>query len=363
MQMQGQQIGGEQAAAWQAPAPRTTTWWLVEPRRKGSTLLEGGGQGRRRGDQGHDRERRQVPGRVNYSGCHKCGSHEHRAVECSGTVEDWLVRAMELHGVEQAKVLVMKVIATAEVRAAATVEAAQQQRWSDVVRGGEGGAQRRGLSEEAKARYARQRQVRQARKSAQIARQKAKAAEEAVRRGEYPAPWASLAEAQAKVKEATAQKRAAMQRQQQARRVQQQQSGLMSQSKQQQQDIRQTAGWALHKEVEARMQQHNAEASLQAAQQQTKEAQLQLTRQRKRQQVRAAKWHRLVDTVTKKLKAARKIWAARWATEKIKIQRIKLQERANDYMHANDYMQLDLSLNSPCLKIPCLASDYLTEQA
>ena len=214
---------------------------------------------------------------------------------------------MELHGVEQAKVLVVKMIAKAEVRTAATVEAAQQQRWSDVVRGGEGGAQRRGLSEEAKARYARQRQVRQARKSAQIARQKAKAAEEAVRRGEYPAPWASLTEAQAKVKEATAQKRAAMQRQQQARRVQQQQSGLMSQSnfklKQQQQDSRQTAGWALHKEVEARMQQRNAEASLQAAQQQTKEAQLQLTRQRKRQQVRAAKWHRLVDTVTKKLKA------------------------------------------------------------
>ena len=188
-----------------------------------------------------------------------------------------------------------------------------------------------------------------------------------MRRGEYPAPWASLTEAQAKVKEATAQKRAAMQRQQQARRVQQQQSGLMSQSnfklKQQQQDSRQTAGWALHKEVEARMQQRNAEASLQAAQQQTKEAQLQLTRQRKRQQVRAAKWHRLVDTVTKKLKAARKIWAARWATEKIKIQRIKLQERANDYMHANYYMQLDLSLNPLCLKIPCLASDYLTEQA
>ena len=274
------------------------------------------------------------------------------------------MKSMELHGVERTKILMVGMMAKAEVTAAAAMEAARQQpgqqSWSQVVRGA---AQRSGLSEEAKARYARQRQVRQARKSAQIARQKAKAAEEAVRRGEYPAPWASLTEAQAKVKEATAQKRAAMQRQQQARRVQQQQSGLMSQSKQQQQDSRQTAGWALHKEVEARMQQRNAEASLQAAQQQTKEAQLQLTRQRKRQQVRAAKWHRLVDTVTKKLKAARKIWAARWATEKIKIQRIKLQERANDYMHANGYMRLDLSLNSPCLKIPCLASDYLTEQA
>ena len=61
---------------------------------------------------------------------------------------------MELHGVERTKILMVGMMAKAEVRAAAAMAAARQQQeqpsWPQVVREG---APRRQLSDEAKAKY------------------------------------------------------------------------------------------------------------------------------------------------------------------------------------------------------------------
>jgi len=276
-------------------------------------------------------------------------------------MESWMVKQIEQHGVDWTKAQIMQLMTKAEGRAIQQ----RQQTWSQVAQNGEGRRVQPRPSEEAKQKYAERRRVRRAQQAAQVARQKAAAAMEAVRKGEYPTPWASLTEAQAKAKEATAQQRAALQQQRAARQVQQQQHAQWKALEGRQRDAKvaeerrhrmQTQGLAKHKEIDAEVQQRSAEASLQAAQQQAKQARLQLTQQHKQRQVKAVKWHRMVDTMVTKLKAARKIWAARWAAENITKNRTHLQEHAPEY-------SFDLSLNSPCLRIPCLANQCLTEQA
>ena len=273
---------------------------------------------------------RQVPGTAHYGGCYVCGEVGHRAADCAAAMESWMVKQMVQRGVDWAKVNIAQIMAKAEVRAKQ-----QRRSWSQVVQqGGEGRAQRWRPSEEARKRYAERRQVRRAQQAAQTARQKAAAAMEAVRRGEYPTPWASLTEAQAKVKEATAQRRASVQLQQQARKVQlQQQQGQLVRSAPQEQQSRQAAGWALHKELEAKTQQRNAEASLQRAQQQAKEAKLEL-----KQQQQAQPW-----AVLRRQEAAAAAAAKRMQPSGLS----SLQPDVN---------MIDMSLSAPCLHIPCFGT-------
>ena len=267
---------------WQPPAPRTTTWWLVGPK-GGSTLQEDGGGRRKRAHGRFEHERRQVPGAVDYSGCHRCGSHEHRAVECDATIEDWMVKMVGRHGALKAKILVVQMMAKAEVRAAS--EAGQQQEqpsWSQVVREG---ASRRQLSDGAKAKYAQQRRVRQARQAAQAARRKIQAAQEAVQRGEYPAPWATVVVARAKRKEAEAKRREAMHRQGISQRERHEEVQRQSQGEQSRQQARASGmarGIARHKEEEAAMQARSADMQIHRARQEEQEAKRQLAEQRRK---------------------------------------------------------------------------------
>ena len=173
-----------------------------------------------------------------------------------------------------------------------------------------------------------------------MARQKAATAMEAVRRGEYPTPWASLTEAQANAKEATARRRAAVQLQRTGRQVRQQQQARWKALEGQRHDAKvaeeirhrmQTQGLAKHKEIDAKVQQRSAEASLQIAQQQKKEAQLQL-RQQRRQQQQAQPWTEL-----------RRQEAAAAAVAKAAHNRI--------IPLPPDINMIEMGLNSPCLQI------------
>ena len=197
---------------WAGAEPRAANWWLVQPRDAGITceMVDESG--------GSKQKAWQVPGAMGYSGCHRCGSMDHRAAECALTVEDWATAQMMKHGREWTQVQVQQILAKAEVRA--TAATTEQQSWSRVVQAGAGGAQWRRektpAQVEAQKRYAEQRKVRQARTHAQQHREKARRAMAAVRRGEYPKPRAAVAEAKAKIWEAKAQRRAATLQQQRA---------------------------------------------------------------------------------------------------------------------------------------------------
>ena len=349
---------------WQPPAPRTTTWWLVDPR-EGSTLREDGGR-RRRAHGRFEHERRQVPGAVDYCGCHRCGSHEHRAVECDATMQDWMVKMVGRHGALKAKILVIQMMAKAEVRAAS--EAGQQQEqpsWSQVVREG---APRRQLSDEAKAKYARRRRVRQARQAAQAARRKIQAAQEAVQRGEYPAPWVTVAEARARRKEAEAERRAAAHRQQMAQQVRQaevQRQSQVQQSKQQEKASSLVRGWARHKEADAEGQARSAEAEVGRARQQEQAAQQELAKQRRSDRQKAQQVQQQFEwQVQAPSGPSYPAWDAK-PNVGVKSQRKEKSRVKNTGLVPlqPDVNMIDMSLNSPCLRIPCLANQCLTEQA
>ena len=77
---------------------------------------------------------------VGYGGCHRCGSHSHRAVECDETIEDWMVDMVRQHGALKAKILVIQMMAKAEAKAASDAEQQQGQEqpsWSQVVQSDE----------------------------------------------------------------------------------------------------------------------------------------------------------------------------------------------------------------------------------
>jgi len=89
-----------------------------------------------------------------------------------------------------------------------------------------------------------------------------KAAEEAVQRGEYPAPWATVAVARAKRKEAEAKRREAVHRQEMAQQVRREEVQRQSQEEQSRQQDRASGmirGIAQHREEEAAMQARSAE--------------------------------------------------------------------------------------------------------
>jgi len=154
--------------------------------------------------------------------------------------------------------------------------------------------------QEAKLRYAQQRRSRQARKAARLQRQKAKVALEAAARGEYPMPWASREEAKAKVKEAEANRREAARREQ-------------------------FAGWT-YQQKHQRQLQGEAERDKRQAAQQKAEAEKEIAKQR------------------------------RW-------QRKKREKHNGLSLLQPEVNMIDMSLNSPCLAIPCLANTRLMEQA
>ena len=95
----------------------------------------------------------------------------------------------------------------------------------------------------------------------------------------------------------------------------------------------QRPGPALHKELEAKTQQRNAEASLQRAQQQAKEAKLEL-----KQQQQAQPW-----AVLRRQEAAAAAAAKRMQPSGLS----SLQPDVN---------MIDMSLNAPCLHIPCFGT-------
>ena len=116
--------------------------------------------------------------------------------------------------------------------------------------------------------------------------------------GEYPAPWATVAEARAKRKEAEARRRAAVQLQQAARQAQvtQQQRDRLWQAGQgrQQNSFRQqdraniqVKGLARHKQIEAQVQERNSRIEIDTARQQEQDAQQDLAKQRRHDRLKA----------------------------------------------------------------------------
>ena len=251
---------------WAGAEPRAANWWLVQPRDAGITceMVDESG--------GSKQKAWQVPGAMGYSGCHRCGSMDHRAAECALTVEDWATAQMMKHGREWTQVQVQQILAKAEVRA--TAATTERQSWSRVVQAGAGGSQWRRKKTpaqvEAQQRYAEQRRVRQAQVAAGAARRKAALAMAAMRRGEYPKPKAMVADAKADVKEAEAKRRAAARRKQQAREVMHDASVE-----------RDVAGMAQHRYLDAQAEERNAAAGLQVAQEKKQAAQAEVARQRR----------------------------------------------------------------------------------
>ena len=312
-----------------------------------------------------------------YGGCHRCGSHGHRAVECDATIEDWMVKMVHVHGVFKAKIMVVQMMAKAEVKAASEAEQQQEQpSWSQVVREG-GGAQRGQLGEEAKGRYAQQRRVRQARKAAQAARQNMTAAQEAVQRGEYPAPWATVAVARAKRKEAEANRREAMHRQEMAQRVRHEEVQRQSREEQSRQQARASGmirGIARHREEEAAVQARSAEMQIDRARAEEQEAQRQLAAQCRK--VSAPPWAELkrqaaaAEAAVKAKEQAKQhmpcepSYPAWDAKPDVGHRKVKKRVKNSGFIPLQpDVNMIDISLNSPCLRIPCLANQCLTEQA
>ena len=125
----------DSVSQWAAAEPRAANWWLVQPRDAGITCETVDESGRSK------QIAWQVPGAMGYSGCHRCGSVEHRAAECALTVEDWATAQMMKHGREWTQVQVQQILAKAEVRAIAAT--AEQKSWSRVAQAGAGGAQGR----------------------------------------------------------------------------------------------------------------------------------------------------------------------------------------------------------------------------
>ena len=225
----------------------------------------------------------------------------HRATECDATVAEWLQRSMLEQGPVQTKLKVAQLIAGAEI-------ATQQERLARGagLRGDFEVERRRDKAEKkqqkraAQWKYAQQRKVRQARQAAERARHKASVALEAAQRGEYPQPWATVAEARAKRKEAEARRRAAVQLQQVAQQAQvlqhqrdrlwQAGQGMRRQQnsfRQQDRANTQAKGLARHKEIEAQVQERNSRIEVDRARQQEKEVQQDLAKQRRQDRLKA----------------------------------------------------------------------------
>jgi len=373
----------------------------VEPRAAGSTCEQQQCGGRRQ--QGGE----QIPGTAGYSGCHVCGDMGHRAADCAVAVENWIVQQMVQHGVDWTKVHVIKMMAKAEGRA--EQQRREQESWSHVVQRGEDKGARRRPSAAAQDKYAEKRKVRQAQQAARAAKQRASAAEDAVRRGEYPAPWATVAEAKAKRKEAEAQRRAAVYRQQVAKQVQRtyrQQDELWQagQGRHAQQENRyrpqdrdslDRAMGSLGNQIEAEVAERTAKAELQRAQEQENEAKQELAKHRRVERSQAQKVQEQ-QAVAQQLQCEQQqqLWLQQQLQQqaqqseddfirdilgeldmemesndgdtKTKTQKKNAKKRAK---HSglvplqHDVNMTDVSLNSPCLLIPCLANSCLADQA
>ena len=192
-------------------------------------------------------------------------------------------------GSQKAQVILQGLLQRAHSRAQVMVQQREQEQEQEAER-----------QRQARQRYAEQRKVRQGWRAAQQFRHKAQLAMDAVACGEYPKPWATVAEAKAKRKEAEAQRRAAVQRQQVAKQVQQrykQQDELWqagqgrhkqaNRYRSQDRSSLDNAMHALHKQVAAEEAERNAAAELQRAQEQENKAKQELAMQRRLQKLQA----------------------------------------------------------------------------
>ena len=274
-------------------------WWLVRPRATGSTWQEGRRKAKARGVEA--RGSGQIPGLTGFTGCWRCANLGHRAANCelvaAEAAEHWIAKQIADLGTQQAQVVVEEAIKRAQAKATVILQQREQQQQAELEEQRKQAEERR----QTQRRYAGQRRVRQGWQSARRFKEKAKLAMDAVKRGEYPEPWATVAEAKAKRKEAEAQRRAAVQRQQVAKQVQRayrQQDELWQagQGRHEQQANRyrpqdrsslDSAMHALHKQIAAEGAERTAVAESQRAQEQENKAKQELATQRKLQRLQA----------------------------------------------------------------------------
>ena len=242
-----------------------------------------------------------------------------------------------------------------------------------------------------------------------------------MRQGNYPQPWATVAEVKARRKDAEANRREAVHRQQVAQRVRHEEVQRQSQEEQSRQQARASGmvrGIARHKEEEAPMQARSADMQIHRARQEEQEAKRQLAEQRRKVTAQPA-----AETAAAGMKAQAQQQSGKQHQSQL-LQAVRRQQQAmeqakhmlqrqhlacshGDVPHSEDNLQqqatrgplypawdedstaetalhrkakkrekhnglsplqpevnmIDMSLNSPCLAIPCLANTRLMEQA